>query len=205
MPKLDLKKEYRELFSASAKNPKIHEIPKMNYLSVPGSGNPNTSEEFSNAIEALYSVAYTAKFSLKKEDADLDFVVPPLEGLWWTNDMNEFSMNRKEDWLWELLIMIPDHINRDIIRKTIEEVKEKKNPIALDKLRFVEFEEGLSCQIMHIGPYDAEPKTIEKLHNFIKVNGYELRDKHHEIYLSDPRRCAPEKMKTIIRQPICKI
>ena len=129
----------------------------------------------------------------------------PLEGLWWTDDMAQFSTENKGIWKWTAMIMQPEYVTKDLVTKAFEQVEKKKNPPALSKMRFESFHEGLSAQIMHIGPYSAEGPTIKKLHSFIKEKGYEfdgLVQKHHEIYLSDPRRTAPEKMKTVIRQPM---
>lgn len=125
----------------------------------------------------------------------------PLEALWWTEDMREFSTERKDDWLWTVMIMQPEFITDDMVREAMSAVKLKKDPPALPKMRFNSFEEGLCGQIMHIGPFSEEGPTIQKLHDHIEANGFQLRGKHHEIYLSDIRRAAPEKWKTIIRQP----
>ena len=142
---------------------------------------------------------------IKKGKTAIDYVVMPLEGLWWTDDMTQFTMENKDIWRWTSMIMQPEYVTKDLFNKALEQVKKKKNPSALSKIRFEVLNEGLSAQIMHIGPYSAEGPTVEKLHNFIKEKGYTfegIRQKHHEIYLSDPRKAAPEKMKTIIRQTI---
>ncbi len=171
---------------------------------IDGRGDPNTVEEAKETIEALFPVAYALKFMIKKERG-IDYVVMSLEGLWWTDDMTEFSMENKDIWKWIYMIMQPEFITKDMFNRALLQVEKKKNPAALSKMRFETLHEGLSAQIMHIGPYSAEGPTIDKLHNFIRENNYKfdgLKEKHHEIYLSDPRKVAPEKMKTIIRQPV---
>jgi len=153
-------------------------------------------------VEALYSVSYALKFLIKKGATGVDYGVMPLEGLWWVDDMAEFSVDNKGIWKWTVMIMQPEFVTKELVDKALEEVEKKKNLPALSKIRFESYHEGQSAQIMHIGPFSAEGPTIEKLHGFIKEKGYSLRGKHHEIYLSDPRRTAPEKMKTVLRQPI---
>lgn len=205
MKKIDLKKELKHLYNPSTKEISIVDVPKMNFLMVDGKGDPNTSQEYKEAIEALYTVSYSLKFMIKKGETAIDYVVMPLEGLWWTDDMAQFSTENKGIWKWTAMIMQPEYVTKDLVTKAFEQVEKKKNPPALSKMRFESFHEGLSAQIMHIGPYSAEGPTIKKLHSFIKEKGYEfdgLVQKHHEIYLSDPRRTAPEKMKTVIRQPM---
>jgi len=199
--KLDLKKELRHLYQPSAKEVVAVEVPPMNFLMVDGEGDPNRVPEFQEAVEALYGVSYTLKFMLKKSELAADYVVMPLEGLWWTEDMCEFSMDNKDMWKWTLMIIQPDLVTADQVAEAIRQLAEKKNPPALGKLRFERFEEGRAAQILHMGPYDQEPATIEKLHDFITQEGSTPTGKHHEIYLSDPRRTRPERLKTILRQP----
>ncbi len=202
MKKVDLKKELKHLYNPSPKEVMIVDVPKMNFLMIDGTGDPNTSQEFKDAVEALYAVSYTLKFTIKKGKTAIDYGVMPLEGLWWTDDMTKFSMENKDAWKWIVMIMQPEYVTRDLVNKALEQVEKKKNPPALSKVRFESFHEGLSAQIMHIGPYSAEGPTIEKIHNFVKSKGHNLTGKHHEIYLSDPRKTAPEKMKTVLRHPI---
>ncbi len=202
MEKIDFKKKFKNLYDASAKKATIIEVPRMNFLMINGRGDPNTTQSFQEAIQVLYGMSFTAKFMLKADTSTPDYVVPPLEGLWYTKDMIEFDLNKKDLWKWTLMIMQPEWFTQNVYQQTREVLKKKKNPPALSKLRFETFYEGKAVQILHVGPYDAEPPTISKLHAFINEQGYKLRDKHHEIYLSDPRRCQPEKLKTIIRQPI---
>lgn len=202
MPKIDLKKELKHLYNPSAKEVVIVDVSRMNFLMIDGAGDPNKAQEFKDAVEALYSVSYALKFMVKKGKTTIDYSVMPLEGLWWVDDMSKFGMEDKDAWKWTVMIMQPEFVTKDMFKKALEQVGKKKNLLALSKMKFEDFHEGLSAQIMHIGPYSAEGPTIKKLHNFIREKGYELRGRHHEIYLSDPRKSAPKKMKTIIRQPI---
>ena len=201
MTKIDFKKEFKELYQPSAKQPSIVQVPPMSFLMIDGAGDPNTSQEYQDAMQALYGMSFTLKFVIKAADGP-DWVVPPLEGLWWMQDMAEFSLDAKDDWLWTSMIMQPETVTEQLVEEARAQLKEKKDSPALPKLRFDNFDEGLCAQIMHIGPYDAEGPAIAKLHEFIAQKGHQLRGKHHEIYLSDPRRTAPEKLKTILRQPI---
>ena len=203
MDKIDLKKELKEYYWNSTKEIRIVNVPPMNFLMVDGKGDPNISEEFKDAIQSLYSLAYTIKFTLKKE-SEIDYGVMPLEGLFWTDDMRKFSEDNKKIWKWTLMIMQPKFVTKNIFNNCLEEVKKRKNFQGLSKIRFEKYSEGLSAQIMYIGPYSDEGPTIIKVHDFVKEKGYELKGKHHEIYLGDPRRTKPEKLKTIIRQPIAK-
>ncbi len=202
MSKLDLKKEFKHLYNPPSKEVILIDVPKKNYLMIDGQGNPNTSEEFRESVEALYSVSYTLKFMLKKGSPAKDYVVAPLEGLWWADELTAFTTGRKDEWKWTLMIMQPEFVTGDLVKEALEQVQKKKKPSALTKIRFESLLEGLSAQVMHIGPYSAEGPTIELIHNFMKEKGYQFNGKHHEIYLSDPRRTAPEKMKTVIRQPV---
>lgn len=201
MTKIDLKKELKHLYNPSAKKVAIVDVPKMNFLMINGAGDPNTAKEYKDAVEALFAVSYALKFMTKKRKG-IDYGVMPLEGLWWTDDMARFSIEDKDIWKWTSMIMQPEYVTEDLVSKALEQVEKKKNPPALSKIRFEGFHEGMSAQIMYIGSYSAEGPSIKKLHNFIKETGHELRGKHHEIYLSDPRRSAPERMKTVIRQPM---
>ncbi|WP_066497644.1 GyrI-like domain-containing protein [Abyssisolibacter fermentans] len=205
MSKIDFKKEYKELYKPSVKKVSIVEITKFNYLSIDGVGDPNTSIEYKQAIEALFSVSYKVKFMIKKGSIGIDYGVLPLEGLWWTEDMNDFSIERKDLWNWTAMIMQPDFVEKELVDEAMKEVNKKKELPAISKIKFQIIEEGLAAQIMHIGPYSEEKPTIEKLHNYIKDNGYVFNGKHHEIYLSDVRKAAPQNLKTIIRQPISSI
>ncbi len=201
MQKIDFKKEWKHLYKPSPKKIDIVDVPKMNFLMTDGRGVPNTSQEFQEAVEALFGVSYTAKFMVKKSETAVDYAVMPLEGLWWADDMAEFSIERKADWRWTVMIMQPEYVTRDLLEAAMEQVKQKKNPSALSKLRFDSYHEGQAAQIMHIGPFAEEGPTIERIHQFIVENGYGLSGKHHEIYLSDFRRAAPQNLMTVIRQP----
>ena len=202
MTKIDYKKEFKHLFKPSAKQVEIVEVPKMNFLMIDGKGDPNTSAEYQEAVEALYSIAYTLKFMVKKGDLAIDYGVLPLEGLWWMDDMSQFTVENKDDWKWTMMIMQPDVITSRLVQTASEEVNKKKNPVALQKMRFEVYTEGKAAQIMHIGPFKEEGPTVERVHAFIEEEGCKRRGKHHEIYLSDIRKAAPEKWKTIIRQPM---
>ncbi len=196
MPKIDLKKELKTFYTAP-KKPELVDVLPMNFLMIDGQGDPNR-EEFQQAMEALYSVAYTLKFKAKK--AGKDFTVMPPEGLFWTEDMSHFNPEDKTAWEWTLMIVQPGFITEEMFHEALEQARKKKD--LTKEPRLEAFHEGLSAQIMHIGPYVAEAATIKMLHDFIHENGYQFNGHHHEIYLSDPRRAAPEKMKTIIRQPV---
>ncbi len=202
MENIDYKKTYSAFYNPSKKEFSLVGIPKMNFLMIDGSGDPNTSQSFQDAVEALYAVSYKLKFMVKKGPLEIDYKVMPLEGLWWAADMQAFTTSRKDDWLWTLMIMQPDIIQEDMVKDALVDVERKKNPTALPKIRFEAYEEGLSAQILYIGPYAEEGPIIERLHTFITENRSKPNGKHHEIYLSDVRRVDPSRNKTIIRQPI---
>jgi len=204
--KEDFKKELKHLYNPPLKEVVIVDVPPMKYLMVDGAGDPNTSEEAGEAIEALFPVAYALKFMIKKERG-IDYGVMPLEGLWWTDDMTQFTPENKDIWKFTYMIMQPEYVTQDLVQQALAQVAKRKTLSALSRLRFETLHEGLSAQIMHVGPFSAEGLTIQRLHNHIKERAYTfdgLREKHHEIYLSDIRKTAPEKMKTVIRQPIRK-
>lgn len=204
MEKLDLKRQYKQLFTAPVDTPVLVQAPAQNYLAVDGQGSPD-GETYRQAVEALYSLSYTLKFICKQRPDGVDYTVLPLEGLWWMENMAEFSVERKDDWLWTAMIMQPDCITAELLAVAISELRRKqKDTPALQWVQWRRWEEGLAAQIMHIGPYSAEPPTIAKLHRFIAEQGWQLAGKHHEIYLGDPRRAAPEKLKTILRQPFSR-
>src|SRR5579884_428669 len=183
--KVDLKKRLSHLYNPPAKEVVVVEVPAMQFLMIDGAGNPNTAQEYKEAIEALYGVAYALKFLLKKEQG-LDYSVMPLEGLWWTPDMREFSAEHKEHWLWTMMIMQPEEVTAAHFEQArAREMQRKKESPALAKLRLERFYEGLAVQIMHVGPYAAEAPTIARLHAFIREQDYAFdgtRQKHHEIY-----------------------
>jgi len=204
MSKTDFKKEWKHLYRPSAKEFEVVDVPPMNFLMIDGHGDPNTAQEYKDAIEALYAVAYKLKFMSKKEKG-MDYIVPPLEGLWWVENMEEFTTEDKSAWDWTMMIMQPESATQEMFERALKEVEKKKDPPALSRLRLETYHEGPSVQIMHIGPYDAEGPTIARMHAFIDENGYEPAGKHHEIYLGDPRKVAPERLKTVLRQPVSKV
>jgi hypothetical protein len=204
MAKIDFKKELKQFYNPPAGKVTIVNVPPMNFFMVDGAGYPETSQEYHEAMGALYGMAYTLKFLLKGRPNLDEWTVMPLEGLWWMDDMTKDFMASKDDWKWTSMIMQPNFVTTEMVEEAREQLRKKKDPVALDKLRFERFHEGLSAQIMHIGPYSEEGPNIEKLHNAIEENGCVRFGKHHEIYLSDPRRTAPEKLKTVIRQSMRK-
>lgn len=200
MTKIDLKKEHRTLYKATL-DANIVDVPEIAYLMVDGAGDPNTAQEYQDAVSALYSVAYKTKFTVKAATGT-DYAVMPLEGLWWTDGMADFSTDDKSNWKWTMLIATPDHVTSDHVAEGIAYATTKKKLNAAASVRLERWTEGRAAQLLHIGPYADEAPNIEKLHAFIAESGLSRRAKHHEIYLSDPSRVAPEKMKTIIRQPV---
>ena len=201
MSKIDHKKALKEFYRPSAKQVVAVDVPAMNFLMVDGKGAPE-SPGYKAAIEALYSVAYTLKFMIKKGELGIDYGVLPLEGLWWADDMSDFVNDNKAHWQWTMMIMQPDLITSDLVRAAFEQVKDKKTLVAIDKVRFEAFNEGKCAQTLHRGPFSEEGPTVEKVHAFITESGNKLSGKHHEIYLTDIRRAAPENWKTVIRQPM---
>ena len=199
MEKIDLKKELGSLYVPSAKEVSFVDVPDMNFLIIDGEGAP-TSPQYLASIQTLYPIAYSLKFMIKKAKA-IDYGVMPLEGLWWMDDMSQFSAERKDEWKWTSMIMQPKYVTQADFKAAVEQVK-KKNLPAITKVRFECFHEGRGAQIMHIGPYSAEAVNIQKIHTAIKTGGHQLSGKHHEIYLNNPITTAPEKLKTIIRQPM---
>ncbi len=204
MEKIDYQKQLKHLYAPSAKKVEIVDVPQMNFLMVDGEGDPNTSKAFTDAIEALYPLSYSLKFMVKKGKKSVDYRVLPLEALWWADDMSAFSTGNKDVWKWTLMMMQPEFITVKMVEEAAAEVQRKKTPVSLPLVRFETFEEGLAAQIMHIGPFSDEGPTIEKVHSFIEGNGSRRVGRHHEIYLSDIRRAASEKWKTIVRQPMSR-
>lgn len=201
MDKIDFKKEMKHLYQPSAKEVVQVDVPTTNFLMVDGEGDPNASQAYSDAIEVLYAVSYAIKFMIKKGTLPIDYGVMPLEGLWWADDMSSFTTADKSSWKWTMMIAQPTFVTRENIELAIAEVKKKKNPAAISKIRLESFSEGKCAQIMHIGPFTEEGPTVDKVHQFIDSISQRI-GKHHEIYLSDIRKAAPSKWKTIIRQPM---
>ena len=199
-PKLDLKRELKEFYKPSARAISVVDVPPISFLMVDGKGDPG-SQIFQDAIGALYAVAYTTKFALKGAAESPDFTIMPLEALWWSDDMDDFVAGNKENWLWTAMIAMPDFVTATNVEAARSEASSKKKAPMIDLLRFEQFHEGKAAQIMYVGPFADEGPTIASIHRLIKDEGYELSGLHHEIYLSDPRRTDPKKLKTIIRQP----
>ncbi len=197
---IDLKKDLKPLYTASASKPRLLDVPAMSCLMVDGVGDPS-STVFQEATGSLYSVAYTLKFAFKKERA-IDYPVMALEGLWSSDDMGDFLRGNRAAWKWTVLIVLPDVVTAKDVARAVQTVKEKSKFPRFPEVRFEKFAEGRSAQLLHIGPYATEHPTVERLHLFIEENGCRPRGRHHEIYLGDPRRTAPEKLRTIIRQPV---
>jgi len=200
MKTIDLKTMLKPLYAASATTPAIIDVPAMNCLMVDGTGEPGGTA-FQEAVGTLYSVAYTLKFSFKKEKA-IDYPVMALEGLWHADSMDHFLAQKRENWTWTLFIVLPDVVTRKDVTMAVGNVKKKAKFPRLPEVRFEKFKEGKAAQVMHVGPYSTERETIDRLHAFVEEQGYRPRGAHHEIYLGDPRRSKPEKLKTILRQPV---
>lgn len=206
MNKIDLRRDLKHLYAPRADNVEIVDVPQFKFVMIDGEiepgETPETSPQFQNAFAALYGAAYTLKFVSKLRKTDpIDYTVMSLEGLWWT-DSGVFDFAQKDSWRWTLMVMQPDHITHEMFQEAVEQLDKKRPNPAVSRLRLESFHEGLCVQVMHVGPYDAEPATIRKIHDFARENGYGLRGKHHEIYLGDPRRAKPEKLKTILRNPV---
>ena len=214
--KLDYKKEYKDLYMPK-KTPSIIEVPKMNFIMVKGRGNPNTSIEYKNAMEILYGLSFTIKMSKmskdpsEKIDGYFEYVVPPLEGFWWVEDecFDGLNITNKDDLCWYSMIRQPEFVTKEVFERAKEKFKKKNNDVYFSNTFFKEIEEGLCVQIMHMGSYDDEKFSIEKMNSFIEKEGYKndfsKERLHHEIYLSDPRRVKNiNNLKTVIRHPIKK-
>ncbi len=200
MEKLDFKKTMKGLFAPKAGAFEIIDVPKLRFVMVDGRGDPNVALNYQAAVSWIYTVSYKLKFMSKATGRD--YSVPPMQATWWAEDLTDFRAGRKDRWLWTVMIMQPDWVTPAMFEEAVAaaSVKLGSRP---DSLRLEEFEEGLSVQTLHIGPYAAESATIARLHDdYLPANGLAENGKHHEIYLSDPRRAPPEKLKTIIRQPV---
>lgn len=214
MKTLDLKKQFKHLYQPSAKKVEAIQVPDLQFTMVDGAiekgSEPGKSPSFAEATQALYSLCYTLKFMLKKRKTNaFDYPVMPLEGLWWVED-GFFDIAVKDNWFYTLMIMQPEIITKEIFEEARELVRRKKGESEmLNKVRLAHFEEGMCVQTMHIGPYATEPATMDHMKEFMQENGLKdkvgpIGGKHHEIYLSDPRKAAPDKMKTVLRHPVVK-
>ncbi|MHB0858152.1 MAG: GyrI-like domain-containing protein [Anaerolineae bacterium] len=202
--KIDLRKQYRHAYSAPDE-PVLVDIPEIAMLMVDGRGDPNTTNEYQAAVQTLYGLAYALKFMLKKRGGSDEWVVMPMEGLWWADDPESFSLDERSAWQWTMMIAQPGSVTTTMLDEAYDALRAKKGTQPLWAWRLERFSEGLSAQVMHHGPYADEPPTVARLHRFVAEQGLHLVGKHHEIYLSDPRRTAPEKMRTILRHPVARV
>lgn len=201
MTKIDFKKSLKPLFNPPSKEFVIVDVPDMLFVKVDGQGDPNTSPTYRSAVEWLYSVSYAMKFAAKAT-LERDYVVPPLEGLWWADDPKSFAARKKDQWSWTMMIMAPDFLTAEMFDAAVVKTK-KKFGASPQSLRFEQYAEGKSLQILHVGSYDDEAPVLARLHNEeFPERGITFNGPHHEIYLSDPRRVEPSKLKTILRQPV---
>lgn len=201
--KVDFRKVLKDLYNPKPGTFHLVEVASMNFLMIDGTGNPNISDEYRHAVESLYALSYGIKFTLKSRS--LDYVVPPLEGLWWMEDMAQFTQASKDRWKWTMMIMQPEWVTYEWVERAKAEAIKKKKLTSLQSIHFEPYPEGLSVQVLYIGAYENEAPTIAEMHNFISSYGYVTNGKHHEIYFGDPRKTTPEKLRTILRQPIKKI
>lgn len=206
MQKVDFKKELKHLYQPSARVIGVVNVPPMNFLMIDGQGDPNGSDAYASAVAALFTVSYALKFKVEKSELQVDYGVMPLEGLWWADDMTQFSVHDRTNWHWTMLmIMQPELILPDMAAETLSETRKKKKGLdALAALRFERFTEGEAAQLLHVGPFSDEGPTVERLHASINANGA-LSGKHHEIYLSDVTRANPANWETVIRQPLERV
>ncbi|MCX6000382.1 MAG: GyrI-like domain-containing protein [Chloroflexi bacterium] len=207
--KIDLRKELKHLYAPSARHVAVVDVPRFQFAMLDGmiepGRTPATSETYQEAIGALYGISFTLKFMSKLRKTDpVDYAVMALEGLWWSGS-GEFDMSRPEGWKWTMMMLQPAHITAEMFQEAVRQAAKKRNSPSLSRLRLGSFTEGLCIQTMHIGPYSEEAATIERMQAFARENGYTLRGKHHEVYLSDPRRCQPEKLKTVLRHPVARV
>ncbi len=208
MSKIDFKRKLQELYLPPQNEPSIVNVPTMHFVMIDGEGDPNSSEDFQAKVEILYAISYTIKMLPKKgviPEGYFDYVIPPLEGLWDTVDGETFHESNKDNLKWTLMIMQPEFVTEALFAQVKEKIKQKKGNGLVDQARFEAMEEGLSAQILHVGPYEHEQETLDVLKKFIAESGYEpVKPGHHEIYLNDPRKCKPENLKTTLRIPIRK-
>ncbi|MGH1576794.1 GyrI-like domain-containing protein [Planktotalea sp.] len=200
MSKIDFKKSLKHLYVPSKKDFSVVDVPTMNFVKIDGAGPPG-NKSYVKACEWLFPISYGLKF-MSKLELGRDYGVPPLEGLWWADDMSAFTQDRREEWKWTLMIMQPDWITNTLFERALEKPMKKQGSLP-ETLRFEPFAEGKCVQILHLGPFSEEGPTLARLHNeYMPQNGLTWNGKHHEIYLSDPRKSAPEKLRTVLRQPV---
>jgi hypothetical protein len=209
MGKVYLREQLKHLYLPDAKAVQVVEVPEFQFIAMDGVVQPDRpvaeTAEFQEALKTLYGISFTLKFMSKRMPSNpIDYTVMALEGLWWV-ESGGFDPNRKEPWYFTAMILQPEHISQDMYQRALEDMKKKCDAQTLQKLRFEPFHEGLCMQIMHVGPYADEPRTLDKLMSFATDNGYRISGKHHEIYLGDPRRSRPQNLKTVLRYPVEKI
>lgn len=200
--KVDFKKQL-DVYRGKAGEFRLVKVPPMQYLMIDGAGDPNSDPSYAAALEALYPVAYKLKFASKQE-LGRDYVVPPLEGLWWADDLAAFTTSRdKSQWQWTMMLMVPEWIERELVIETVALVESKSSPARLADVRLEVLDEGMCAQTLHVGSFDDEGAVLERLHHeFVPAHGLTLAGKHHEIYFSDFRKVAPERLRTLLRQPV---
>ncbi|MFC4851963.1 GyrI-like domain-containing protein [Actinophytocola glycyrrhizae] len=201
MSPYDVKREHKDLYAPKNREWALLEVPPQQFIAVSGKGNPNTVPAYPQAVAALYAVAYTLKFASKR--AGRDFVVGPLEGLWWAPDPEVFTARAKDEWQWRMLISQPDWLTAADIKDATETALASKKLPAIEQVEHETLHEGRCAQVLHVGSYDDETPIMTALHTeYLPANGLTERDRHHEVYLGDPRRTAPEKLRTVLRQPV---
>jgi hypothetical protein len=198
---VDLRRELAAVYSAGPA-PAFVDVPELSFLMIDGHGDPNSAPAYAAAVQALYSLAYPIRFALTRRPDAVDARVSPLEGQWWTPDMTTFSTDAKSEWNWTLLIAVPEQVTDAVVEDARDAAVRKHPDAPVARVRLARFAEGRCAQVLHVGPYSAEGPTVAALHAFIAANGCALTGRHHEIYLGDPRRAAPEKLRTILRQPV---
>jgi hypothetical protein len=203
MKKLDLRRMYKHLYQPSARKVEVVDVPELSFVMLDGrieqGHSPGDSPSFLAAIQTLFGISYTLKFQskLRKKNA-IDYPVMALEALWWVED-GRFELSKPDNWCWRAMMLQPEHIDAEMFAEAMAQLARKKPSPALERLRLERYCEGLCIQTMHVGPYNSEPATVERMHAFAQENGYLIANQHHEIYLGDPRRSAPEKLKTVLR------
>jgi hypothetical protein len=202
--KIDFKREFADLY-LPGREPRFVEIPEMGFLMIDGEGDPNSAASYREAIETLFAVAYTAKFMVKRGPSATEFAVMPLESLWWAPDGSVFGIDDASEWRWTAMIMQPEPVTAEIVQEAGRAAGAKRSLPALERLRYERFAEGRAAQLMYLGAYKDEGPTIRALHAFIAQAGYSAAGRHHEIYLGDPRRTAPERLRTVLRQPVARL